>query len=202
MYYVVETTEEKILSLLRPRHITALCNSQCLYFCSNTHTYTHAPIYIRRLGYVWKVFMNKLEDSPLCQSHHNLHAQRRKKLTCPQLTRTTEKYILPQKITSNQVSKPCCLLPLTTGYFSLPSWLCLPDFALPPLCLCAYPLKSVSLGYTDEQSIWWCGSFTFFKFFIIVIPVSVTMKSWEKEHTSFSHSGNPFIQSLCVLCMC
>lgn len=121
MYDVVETIEEKFLSLFRPRHITALCNSQCLYFCSNTHTYTHAPVYIRRLGYVWKVFTNKLEDSPLCQSHHNLHAQRRKKLTWPQLTRTTEKYILPQKITSNQVSKPCCLLPLTTRYFSLPA---------------------------------------------------------------------------------
>lgn len=174
-----------------------------IFLLKHTHTYT--PVYIRRLSYVWKVFTNKLEDSPLCQSQHNLHAQRRKKLTWPQLTRTTEKYILPQKITSNQVSKPCCLLPLITPYFSPPSWLSLSDLALPPLCLCAHPLKSVSLGFTDEESIWRWGSFHFLEVLYHCYTYKhhcAVSQSWEKEQPSFSHLGNSFIQSLCVLCLC
>ena len=41
--------------------------------------------------------MNKLEDSPLCQSHHNLHAQRRKKLTWPQTYQNNKKIYFTSK---------------------------------------------------------------------------------------------------------
>ena len=144
--------------------------------------------------------MNKLEDSPLCQSHHNLHAQRRKKLTWPQTYQNNKKIYFTSK--NNFKSGQQALLSTTFNNpcFSLPGWLSVADFALPPLCLCAHPLKSVSLGFTEEDSIWRRGSFTFFKLFIIVITISVTVPfpSPEKKQPSFPHLGNPYPVLMCV----